>query len=239
MQLFFQPQISPGDKEAVLDKEESRHIIKVLRKKEGDILFLTNGKGWSFNAEIISAQPQKCVVKIISEERSAEKDYKIHLAVAPTKKNERFEWFLEKSTELGIDKITPVICKNSERKIVKPQRYEKVIQSAMKQSLHTFLPKLDPAVPFNDFIQQKFNGQKFIAHCEDSGSKKELFDLIKTSSEVTILIGPEGDFNSEEIEMAKNKGWQPVGLGDSRLRTETAAVIACHTIILANHIKNQ
>ncbi len=235
MQLFYNPNISESIKEVTFDKEESRHIIKVLRMKEGDTFKITNGKGSFFGAEIISANPKGCLVKIISEKIQPPLPYQLHLAVAPTKLNDRYEWFLEKATEVGITEITPIICDHSERKTIKPERYEKILQSAMKQSLKAYLPVLNEAVSFKDFVtsENTSEGLKCIAHCEET-DKKSLKSVLLPKKKTTILIGPEGDFSSEEIELAKKSGFIPVALGESRLRTETAAVVACHSVAFVN-----
>ena len=202
MQLFYNPNISDNAKEVTLDKEESRHIVKVLRMKESDTFKITNGKGSFFSAEIISANPKSCLVKIISQEKQNPLPYQLHLAVAPTKLNDRYEWFLEKATEIGISEITPIICDHSERK---------------------------------DFIDSKKSSEelKYIAHCEET-DKKSLKAVLLPRQKITIMIGPEGDFSNEEIEFAKQSGFIPVTLGKSRLRTETAAVVACHSVAFFN-----
>ena len=160
-------------------------------------------------------------------------DYYLHIAIAPTKNNDRLEWFLEKATEIGIDEITPIICQNSERKFVKQERLEKIIQSAMKQSLKFTLPKLNEPIKFNDFIDQDFNGKKCIAHCEDD-EKTLLKTLVNTKEKITILIGPEGDFSTQEIKKALSKKFIPISLGESRLRTETAGLVAVQTVAIIN-----
>ncbi|SRX56150.1 16S rRNA (uracil(1498)-N(3))-methyltransferase [Aequorivita sp. CIP111184] len=235
MQLFYNPNISESTKEITFDKEESRHIAKVLRMKEGDTFKITNGKGSFFDSEIMNANPKACLVKILSQDIQQPLPYQLHLAVAPTKLNDRYEWFLEKATEIGITEITPIICAHSERKIIKPERYEKILQSAMKQSLKAYLPILNDSVSFKDFINLENNSAdlKCIAHCEET-DKKSLKSILLPNKKVTILIGPEGDFSSEEIELAKKGGYIPVTLGESRLRTETAAVVACHSVAFLN-----
>jgi 16S rRNA (uracil1498-N3)-methyltransferase len=157
----------------------------------------------------------------------------LHLAVAPTKMNERYEWFLEKATEIGIQEITPIICDNSERTVIKIDRFQKIIESAMKQSLHYFLPKLNEPISFKEFIKSPQNGQLFIAHCEET-NKKSLKNEVMIGQNTIILIGPEGDFSSKEIQLALENSFIPVSLGNSRLRTETAAVAACLTVVLLN-----
>ncbi|MCB0467816.1 MAG: 16S rRNA (uracil(1498)-N(3))-methyltransferase [Aequorivita sp.] len=235
MQLFYNPNISDNAKEVTLDKEESRHIVKVLRMKEGETFKMTNGKGSFFSAEIINANPKGCLVKILSEEIQQPLPYQLHLAVAPTKLNDRYEWFLEKATEIGISEITPIICDHSERKTIKPERYEKILQSAMKQSLKAYLPILNKAVSYKDFIDSEKASEdlKFIAHCEET-DKKSLKAVLLPNQKITIMIGPEGDFSSEEIGLAKQEGYIPVTLGESRLRTETAAIVACHSVAFVN-----
>ncbi|TRZ42510.1 16S rRNA (uracil(1498)-N(3))-methyltransferase [Robertkochia solimangrovi] len=233
MQLFYAPDTNEHTSEYEFDREESKHIIRVLRRKAGDILHITNGKGWLFEAEIISDDLKHCRVKIIGSELKRKKNYYLHMAVAPTKMNDRYEWFLEKATEIGIDEITPVICAQSERKVVKTDRYEKIILSAMKQSLNCYLPKLNDAIPLSDFISTHKEGQCFIAHCNE----QERFDLkrrVQPDQPVLILIGPEGDFTEEEVSEARAAGYIPAALGENRLRTETAAIVACHTVALIN-----
>ncbi len=233
MQLFYNPNISEHTKQFSFDKEESKHIVKVLRKTNGDTLFITNGNGWLFKAEITIPDIKNCIATIISKELKKKHPYNLHLAVAPTKMNDRYEWFLEKATEIGIDYITPIICDHSERKVIKLDRFDKIIQSAIKQSLSCYLPKLNDAMTFKDFINQKFKGQLLIAHCEET-DKKSLKKIIKRNEDITILIGPEGDFSVKEIEMALNKSFIPVTLGETRLRTETAAIVACHSVAFIN-----
>jgi 16S rRNA (uracil1498-N3)-methyltransferase len=233
MQLFYNPTISEKDTSFVFDKEESKHIIKVLRKKESDILFITNGLGFVFKTQIALASDSKCTVTILSFEKEEPSKVQLHLAVAPTKMNERFEWFLEKATEIGIQEITPIICEHSERKVVKNDRFQKIIESAMKQSLHYYIPKLNEPITYKEFIKKDFKGQKFIAHCEET-YKKSLKDALILNKNITLLIGPEGDFSTKEIQLALENNYIPVSLGKTRLRTETAAVVACHSVALLN-----
>ncbi|HLV15716.1 MAG TPA: 16S rRNA (uracil(1498)-N(3))-methyltransferase [Xanthomarina sp.] len=235
MQLFYNPNISENSSDIIFDKDESRHITKVLRMREGDTLKITNGTGSFFDAEISLVTPKQCVAKILKEEKVDPLLYHLHLAVAPTKLNDRYEWFLEKATEIGISEITPIICDHSERKVIKPERYEKIIQSALKQSLKAHLPVLNEAVSLKNFIESNSSndGIRCIAHCEED-DKNSLKSVLKPNAKVTILIGPEGDFSSEEIELSLKAGFIPVSLGDSRLRTETAAVVACHSVAFIN-----
>ena len=234
MQLFYNADVVQDSPKFTFPTEESKHIIKVLRKKEGDLVHITNGQGYLFEAKIIQADMRKCTVEIISSTYQQKKEPSLHLVVAPTKMNDRFEWFLEKATEIGITEITPIICANSERKIVKLDRLHKVLQSAMKQSLHYHIPILNEPISFSDFMNSKINGDLFIAHCEET-NKKELKHSLVQNNNATILIGPEGDFSSKEISKALAKGFSPVALGTSRLRTETAAVYACACFSIINY----
>lgn len=232
MQLFYSSEINSETDFFSFDKEESKHIVRVLRKKENDIIHITNGKGFLFECEIVSALEKKCEVKIIGEEFFNPMDYHLHLAVAPTKMNDRYEWFLEKATEIGIHEITPIICDHSERKDIKTERFEKILLSAMKQSLQYYLPKLNNPIGLSDFLKQKVEGQLYIAHCEET-DKKELAKEVQSNGNVTILIGPEGDFSEKEIQTAVSVGYVPVSLGKTRLRTETAGVYAT-TVVMVN-----
>ena len=233
MQLFYNSEINITLKEFSFDKEESKHIVKVLRKTEGDTLHVTNGLGDLFLTEIILASEKKCTVRIVTTETSPPTDFYIHIAVAPTKMNDRLEWFLEKATEMGIHEITPIICDRSERKIIKNERFDKIILSAMKQSLQSFLPKLNEPISFKDFINQQHDGNLCIAHCLET-EKKLLKNTIKSKEKYTILIGPEGDFSEKEIQLALTNNYIPVSLGNTRLRTETAAIVACHSVVFVN-----
>lgn len=233
MQLFFNPNIDETTESFSFDKEESRHIIKVLRKKDADILHVTNGSGLLFETQITLASDNKCIVEVLTITNAEKPKFHLHLAVAPTKMNDRFEWFLEKATEIGIQEITPIFCDRSERKVINRDRFEKIILSAMKQCNETFLPKLNEAISFKEFIKQKQNGLQLIAHCEET-DKKSLKEVLKPNEDVTILIGPEGDFSEKEIALALENNYNPVTLGNTRLRTETAAVVACHSVVFFN-----
>jgi len=225
MQLFYSSDINSESDSFFFDKEESKHIVRVLRKKENDKIHITNGKGFLFECEIMSALEKKCEVRIINSKFFEPTAYHLHLAVAPTKMNDRYEWFLEKATEIGIHEITPIICEHSERKDVKIERFEKILLAAMKQSLQHYLPKLNLPISFSDFIKSQKEGQLFIAHCEET-DKKELSKEVKPTGNITVLIGPEGDFSEKEIKTALSVGYTPVSLGNTRLRTETAAIYA-------------
>ena len=234
MQLFYNKDITTETKEITFDKNESRHIVRVLRKHEGDILHLTNGNNYLFTCEIIIANDKKCLAKIVHQEQKPKPwNYYLHIAIAPTKNNDRYEWFLEKATEIGIDEITPIICQNSERKVLKTERMDKILQSAMKQSLKFKLPKLNEPVKFAEFIKKEQQGKLCIAHCEEQ-NKKSLKEHVTINDDVTLLIGPEGDFSTEEIKTALEKNYTPITLGESRLRTETAGIVATQSISFIN-----
>jgi 16S rRNA (uracil1498-N3)-methyltransferase len=233
MQLFYNPNINETTESFSFDREESKHIIKVLRKKDTDILYVTNGLGFLFKTEITLASDNKCTVQIISFEKEASPKFQLHLAVAPTKMNDRFEWFLEKATEIGIHEITPVICDRSERKVVNAERFEKILLTAMKQSNVLNLPKLNKSITFKEFVKHKKEGLHLIAHCEET-DKKSLKSILKPNTNITLLIGPEGDFSEKEIASAIENNFIPVSLGNTRLRTETAAIVACHSVVFIN-----
>lgn len=232
MTSFYVNNINSND--IYLDAEESRHCIKVLRLKNGDQVHVLDGKGSIFNSEIVDANPKKCRLEIVGKEESLpQRNYHLTIAIAPTKNIERFEWFLEKCTEIGIDRIIPLICQHSERKDIKPERLEKIIISAMKQSGQSYLPELTEKISFKTLINSPFYGEKLIAHCVPE-SKKLLQNSITPGSNMLIMIGPEGDFDPEEIKLALLNSFVPVSLGASRLRTETAGIVACHTACLIN-----
>ncbi len=235
MQLFYSQDLCPTDAQLSFSKEESRHIAKVLRKQIGDILHLTNGKGDLFTATLLSNDPKCCLVAIANVEQKKPLPYGLHLAISPTKLNDRFEWFLEKATEIGITQITPILCHHSERKIIKPLRYQKIILSAAKQSLKYHFPELHPMCSFKDFLEKQEDAphQKLIAHCQGI-EKKSLKSQIKPKGNHIILVGPEGDFSAPEITLATSMGYTGVSLGKNRLRTETAAIVVCHSVAYSN-----
>lgn len=234
MQLFFSQEINSATKEFTFDKNESRHIIRVLRKSDGDLVHITNGNGDLFEGQIIVPNDKRCTVQIVKCTSFKKPwNYYLHIAIAPTKNNDRLEWFLEKATEIGVHEITPIICEHSERKVYKIDRAEKIIQAAMKQSLQYFLPKINEPISFSEFIKKHNADSKFIAHCEET-ERKSLKNTAKAKDNIIILIGPEGDFSSKEINLALENKYIPITLGNTRLRTETAALAACHTIALLN-----
>ena len=225
MQLFFSDNTNNN---FTLSPEESKHIIKVLRKKEGDILSFTNGEGILSITEITNASLNKTQVKVIERtNKQKNRNYYLHIAIALTKNINRFEWFLEKAVEVGVDRIVPVWTSRSERKVEKHERWKKVLVSAMKQSGRSYLPELSKAKPFTESISDFSSGLK-IAHCMAAiaGDKKHLLSNLKKGEDAVIAIGPEGDFTQEEVELALEKGAREISLGDNRLRTETAGIVA-------------
>lgn len=227
MQLFYITNIS-GDF-AHFDEIEARHCVQVLRKKVGDIVHFVDGQGGFYKGEIDETGKKKCVVKILEHQADfAKRNFYLHIAIAPTKNIARLEWFLEKATEIGIDEITPILCDHSERTKIRHDRLEKVLVAAMKQSLKAKLPKLNNLQKLEVFFQnmEKENRQLFIAHCED-GEKSELQHNYQKGNNVVVLIGPEGDFSNREINMAFEHDFSSITLGESRLRTETAGIVAC------------
>jgi 16S rRNA (uracil1498-N3)-methyltransferase len=235
MQLFYNFEIEKESEYFTFDKSESRHIVRVLRKKEGDFIYITNGKGALITSKIINANDKRCQVEIVSFVQNKEPfNYYLHIAIAPTKNIQRFEWFLEKATEIGISEITPIRCERSERKNIKIERLEKVLISAMKQSLKFKLPKLNPMISLKELFSLNNQRNKYIAHCMETNRtsfKKELNTICEDKNiEVLIVIGPEGDFSTSEIENAMQNNFKPVSLGKSRLRTETAGIVATHSV---------
>ena len=226
MQLFYAPEISLP--RYTLTEEESKHCIRVLRMKCGDELHITDGKGAMHLCKVVDDNPKRCCVEVISTINEYEKpSYKLVMGVAPTKNIDRFEWYLEKATEVGISEVYPLLCEHSERKEIKQEREEKVITAAVKQSLKAYHPTLHPITRFKDLVSMPFEGEKYIAHCNAAlGDREYLGSLVKKGENVLILIGPEGDFSEEEITFALEKGYKPISLGKERLRTETAAVVA-------------
>ncbi|MCF6240798.1 MAG: 16S rRNA (uracil(1498)-N(3))-methyltransferase [Bacteroidales bacterium] len=232
MHIFYTPDLKDGNYQ--LNEEESKHCIRVLRLKSGDKVNLIDGEGGFYLAEIVNDHPKRCELKIVQTEKEyGKRNYFLSVALAPTKNIERFEWFLEKSTEIGVDEFIPFISHQSERKVIKPERLNRIINAAVKQSIQAYRPKLSAMLKFKDLIYLPIEGKKFIAHCFDT-EKPFLKDVIKKGDKVLVLIGPEGDFTMEEIEQAKNRGFKEISLGNSRLRTETAGIVAVHTVSLIN-----
>lgn len=223
MQLFYFENIFPDTDYLLLDKEQSRHMTKVLRKKVGDQVHITDGRGNLYLGTISLVTSNKCGIDIAFAKAYTPQKQQLHIAIAPTKMNDRMEWFLEKATEIGVSKITPLLCDHSERKKINTERFKKILISAMQQSNQFYLPKIEDLTSFSDFISSHIKGVKCIAHCEET-DKKSLVNQINSKEDFTVIIGPEGDLSSLEIDMAIKQGFQPVTLGEKRLRTETAGV---------------
>ncbi len=224
MQLFYSTNII--NDLITLDENDSKHAIKVLRMHEGDQLMVVDGKGTMYKCEIIQAHPKKCLLSIQNKNFTENPYSNINIAIAPTKNINRFEWFLEKATEIGVGKVYPIVTANSERKEIKTDRLEKVVVAAMKQSLKSYLPSIEPICSFNDFLKQNLKGNLLMAHCNDNFDQSIILEKIDPKQSTIILIGPEGDFNENEINKAIDKGYLSVTLGNARLRTETAAIVA-------------
>lgn len=236
MHIFYSTAIS--GKSALLGEEESLHLSKVLRLKSGDIVQVIDGVGGHFEGVVGQVHHKHTSIEELkSFPVQNNKPYKLHIAMAPTKMMDRFEWFLEKAVEIGIDEITPIITKRTERDQVKLTRMEKIVLSAMKQSITPRMPKINESIGFSSFIKQSLPASRFIAHCVYS-NKQYLTQLASTTTDLLVLIGPEGDFTSEEISASINAGFQEISLGESRLRAETAAVIACAQVQAAWQMKS-
>ncbi len=229
MRLFYNPDFDP--KHPALTEDEVKHAIRVLRLSEGDDIFIINGKGQRFHSSLKSISKRSCELELLETETIPTAfTYRLHMAIAPTKNIDRLEWFLEKATEIGISEITPIWCHRSERKQVKHDRLEKILVSAMKQSLQATIPTLNQAISFEKLILQSSESEKFIAHCEE-GEKPHLKHAYE-GTDALVLIGPEGDFSPEEIQLALDHDFKPISLGETRLRTETAALVANQIIHL-------
>lgn len=233
MHVFYTPDLQTDDYS--LNEEESKHCNKVLRLVPGDHVFLVDGRGGFYEAEIVSAGKKNVTLHVVKAEQEYHKrNHHLHIAVAPTKNIDRLEWFLEKATEIGIDEVTPLICERSERKIIKEDRLFKVMTSAVKQSLQAYHPVLNPAISLTDFLKSAQDGVKLIAHCEEGKPRQYISEIIAPHQRYLILIGPEGDFSPNEIALALAQGFQPLTLGNTRLRTETAALAACFEVNYLN-----
>lgn len=235
MHIFYTPSVSGNS--YTLSEEESKHCVRVLRLKNGDKITLVDGKGGWYTAEISDDQPKRCSVAILEyKQETGKRKWNLHIAIAPTKNMERLEWFTEKAVETGIDEISLLDCRNSERSIVKAERLEKVSIAAIKQSMTAFLPKLNEMSTFSDFIKNSkdLKGYKFIAHCHARTFLPHLKTVYTTQENALVLIGPEGDFTKEEVQLALDNGFTEISLGESRLRTETAALYACMALNVIN-----
>jgi len=233
MQVYYAPDIS--GEQYTLDKNESKHIIRVLRMKKGTPVNLIDGTGNLYEGVISDPDPAGCIINIRSVSHEFEKrNYRLHIAISPLKNPDRFEWFVEKAVEIGVDEITPLICRNTEKKGVKTERIGNLIISAMKQSLKAYKPVLNEAKEFEAFMHENHSGKLMIAHCYGEQERTKISDVYNKGEEAVILIGPEGDFSIQEVEKALSKNFTHIHLGTSRLRTETAGVAACHSIYFIN-----
>jgi 16S rRNA (uracil1498-N3)-methyltransferase len=233
MQIFYAPDITGNS--YTLDYTESKHLIRVMRMSKGADVRLIDGKGNLYEGIISDPDQTRCIIEITGKTVDFEKrDYHLHIAISPLKNPERFEWFIEKSVEIGIDEITPLICRNTEKPGIKSERINNLIIAAMKQSLKATKTILNSPLDFIDFISQDTKGVRMIAHCNESIIRERVSDVYAKNENTIILIGPEGDFSTEEINSAMNNGFSSVHLGSSRLRTETAGVAACHSIYFLN-----
>lgn len=231
MALFYQPEIPAGVH--YLDQEESRHCIKVLRHNAGDTIKVLDGKGSIYEARITTASQKECAFEIINTTTQDKPAHYIHIAIAPTKNLDRMEWFIEKAVEIGIQEVSFVLCKNSERRVLKTDRLERKAVSALKQSQGSYMPRINELLSYPDFITKVQEKRRYIAYVDFSNPDK-LYQIAKPAEKYCILIGPEGDFTEDELEMAINNGFQKVSLGNSRLRTETAGLAACHVLNIIN-----
>ena len=236
MQLFYASEISLP--RYTLPEEESKHCVRVLRMTVGDELHLTDGKGNMYRCKVVSDNVKRCEVEVVETWPEYERmSYGLTMCVAPTKNIDRFEWFLEKATEIGISEVYPLECDHSERRQIKLEREEKVITAAVKQSLKAYHPVLHDLTSVRDIIAMDFEGEKYIAHCDSSfGERPYLGNLVKKGVNTLILIGPEGDFSQEEITFALDNGFKAISLGRERLRTETAAVVATTVVATINKL---
>jgi 16S rRNA (uracil1498-N3)-methyltransferase len=233
MQIFYAPNIEGTTWK--LEENESRHLIRVLRMTPGSEVKLIDGKGSLFTGVIKIADQKNCIIEVISKTENFEKrNYHLHIAISPLKNPERFEWFIEKSVEIGVDEITPLICRNTEKTSIKAVRINNLIISAMKQSLKSTLTVLNEPCDFREFISRQTGGVKMIAYCEPDGRRRGISEVYGKTEDALIMIGPEGDFTIEETEVAINRDFIPIHLGPSRLRTETAGVAACHSVYFIN-----
>jgi len=224
--FFYISEYAPSQKEIVLDEDTSRHVVQVLRMKEGEKLNLTDGKGNLITAEVIDAHKKHCAVNVLESRLMPQASRKITIAISLLKNTNRFEWFLEKATEIGVSQIVPLICEKTEKQKFRYDRMKGICISAMLQSQQTWLPILSEPKQFDDMVIQQFDQQqKFIAHCDESSVKKQLSTFQSVNSSI-ILIGPEGDFTKDEIKLALENNFIPVSLGETRLRTETAGIVA-------------
>ena len=241
--IFYTPEIN--NYRCFLNEVESMHAVKALRLKTGDEIALIDGRGGFYKAVIVDPHPKSCELKVVEQQlQYGKRQYRLHIGIAPTKNIARFEWFVEKAVEIGIDEITPLLCERSERKTLSSERLLRIMIAAMKQSKKAYLPQLNEVLSFNDWLkniacEKTENAQRYIAHCNNASHSKDarelLKDVYKSGHNTTIAIGPEGDFSMQEVELANSHGLSCISLGTSILRTETAGVAACHSIYFMNN----
>lgn len=233
MHVFYAPDI---ESTLLLPEEESHHAVRVLRLQVGDTVQVVDGKGGVFQATIAVADAKKCLLNSLEAMGQVKgRSYSLHIAIAPTKNMDRLEWFTEKAAEIGIDEITPIYCRFSERKNLKTDRLQRILVSAMKQSIQPTLTRLHEPCSFKELVASSQADVKCIAHCHEA-EKQFLAHAVQPGQKILVMIGPEGDFSEEEVAMALDAGFVPVSLGESRLRVETAAIVACHTVSLVNDL---
>jgi 16S rRNA (uracil1498-N3)-methyltransferase len=235
MELFYKENLVANDESIIFGVEESRHLSKVLRKKVGEMISVTNGQGLEWQGQIISADVRKSAAKRTDVILHQNQLIPLHIAIAPTKSNDRLEWFFEKATEIGVSQITPLLCEHSERKAIKPERLNKILIGGLKQSAQFFLPKLNPMISFEEFLKLDHPQTKLIAHCQ-KGDQKALHQIENLNREILIMIGPEGDFSDREITAAHVLNFGAITLGVQRLRTETAGIVACSRVATLREI---
>jgi 16S rRNA (uracil1498-N3)-methyltransferase len=233
--LFYQPRLNEGS--LFLDHDESRHCVKVLRKRSGDLIQVTDGRGFFYDALLTNTSPEQCTFVIQKKTAAPKKKYSLHIAIAPTKNPDRTEWFAEKAVEIGVDAISFVQCKNSERISLKLERIQKLAVSAMKQSQQAWLPVIHPLRPLTDLIHNTPESTRFIAYV-DKTNPDHLVNVAPPEKDYVVLIGPEGDFSPEELELALQQGFRKVSLGPNRLRTETAGLVVCQSIAILHQRTN-
>jgi len=233
--IFYTPDVN-GLRYA-LKGEESAHAVRVLRLKTGDAITLVDGRGGRYRAQICEICHKHCEVEILEHQADyGKRPYRLHIGIAPTKNIDRFEWFIEKATEIGIDEITPLLCEHSERKQVNIERLQRIMIAAMKQSVKAYLPKLNEMTSFTEWIKTKdISGNGYIAHCNE-GDRQSLKTVYQQGQNATVAIGPEGDFSLQEVSQAHACGFKEICLGKSRLRSETAGIVVCHSVYFMNEL---
>jgi len=232
--IFYTPDIH--DLRYTLNEEESAHAVRVLRLKAGDEMTLVDGRGGRYKAQIVEIHHKHCTVKVLEHQTAyGKRSYRLHIGIAPTKNIDRFEWFIEKATEIGIDEITPLLCEHSERKHINTERLQRIMIAAMKQSQKAYLPQLNEMTDFGKWLEMQNFGSCYIAHCNES-DRQSLITAYQSGRDATIAIGPEGDFSLQEVSQALARGFMGITLGESRLRTETAGIAACHSVYFLNDL---